>query len=126
MLRYSSDDSSAYRSLATVDNIKKSDSPLVRLRSYLENLSPPLWSNELEESTKASFKKQIMTEFNKAEREKKPPLKEMFGGVWDGEERPIREQRAELQRLVSTWGETATWKKELSKFDGGKEAFVKE
>lgn len=67
-----------------------------------------------------------MLEFNKAEREKKPPLSEMFGDVWEGEERPIREQREELKRLVRIYGETEGWKKELSKFEGGKEAFVKE
>ena len=68
-----------------------------------------------------------MIEFNKAEKHKKPPLKSMFGDVYGGEEleRPIREQRDELKRLVGKWGESKVWKKELEKFDGGKEGFLK-
>ena len=73
------------------------------------------------------MKKAIMVEFNKAEKESKPPLEFMFGDVYGGDEleRPIREQRDELKRLVGKWGETNVWKKELDKFDGGKEAFLK-
>lgn len=120
-----SDDSTAYRSLAAVDSIKKLDSPLFRLRRYLESLSPPLWSAELEESTKAEHKKQIMREFSKAEKESKPALEEMFGDVYGGEEleRPVQEQKQELKRLISKWGDASeVWKKELARFKGGKEA----
>lgn len=68
-----------------------------------------------------------MIEFNRAEKEKRPALAEMFGDVWEGEERPIREQRAELKRLVGVWGEASErWKKELTKFEGGREAFLKD
>lgn len=130
-----SDDSSAYRSLATVNSIKKLDSPLHRLRSYLESLSPPLWSESLENSTKAEFKTALMKQFSKSEKENKPKLMEMFGGVFgdtgegegdkEGLERPLREQKVELQRLVRKWGGSKLWKKELEKFEGGKEGFLK-
>ena len=68
-----------------------------------------------------------MSEFNRAEKEAKPPLESMFGDVYGGKEleRPIREQRDELKRLIEKWGESGAWKKELEKFDGGKEAFLK-
>jgi 2-oxoisovalerate dehydrogenase E1 component alpha subunit len=122
-----SDDSSAYRSPSAVASIQKNDSPLTRLRLYLESFSPPLWSQELEDATKSEYKKEIMLEFNRAEKEKRPPLSEMFGDVWANEERPIREQREELKRLVRTWGEASeSWKKELSKFDGGRDEFLKD
>lgn len=67
-----------------------------------------------------------MVEFSEAEKEKKPPLDTMWGDVYGGDEleRPIREQRAELQRLVGKWGGNAVWKKELEKFQGGKDAFL--
>ncbi|KAK4699566.1 2-oxoisovalerate dehydrogenase E1 component alpha subunit, partial [Phenoliferia sp. Uapishka_3] len=120
-----SDDSSAYRSAAAVESIKKLDSPLFRLRRYLESLSPPLWSSTLEESTKAADKKKIMIAFSKAEGEKKPPLDSMWGDVYESLERPQREQREELKRLVRKWGETKAWKRELEKFEGGKEGFLK-
>ncbi|KAL8291517.1 hypothetical protein RQP46_002495 [Phenoliferia psychrophenolica] len=121
-----SDDSSAYRSAAAVESIKKLDSPLFRLRRYLESRSPPLWSPALEESTKATDKKQIMAAFSVAENEKKPPLDAMWEDVYEGMERPQREQREELRRLVGKWGETKGWKKELARFQGGKEAFLKD
>lgn len=60
---------------------------------------------------------------------------EMFGGVFadtgegegeeEGLERPLREQKVELQRLVRKWGGSKLWKKELEKFEGGREGFLK-
>jgi 2-oxoisovalerate dehydrogenase E1 component alpha subunit len=123
-----SDDSSAYRSTDEV-NQKKLDSPIFRLRKYLESLSPPLWSTEKDNEVKDSNKKAILKEFSKAEKEKKPRLEELFGDVFaprEGEaaaegvlERPQREQKAELKRLIERWGESKAWKKELEKFEGG-------
>ncbi|BGP12278.1 hypothetical protein JCM10213_000026 [Rhodosporidiobolus nylandii] len=129
-----SDDSSAYRSLDDV-NTKKLDSALFRLRKYLEAQSPPLWSAEKDAEVKETSKRAILREFAKAEKEKKPALEHMFGDVFakrQGEaaeeggelERPQREQKAELKRLIEKWGETAAWKKELEKFEGGREAVL--
>lgn len=65
-----------------------------------------------------------MVEFNKAEKSKKPALAEMFGDVYGGEEleRPLREQKQELKRLIQKWGKSDLWTNALEKFDGGKEA----
>ncbi|GAA5964636.1 hypothetical protein JCM21900_005002, partial [Sporobolomyces salmonicolor] len=131
-----SDDSSAYRSLDAVDSIKKLDSPLFRLRRYLESLSPPLWSSAVDDTTKSTHRHAILREFQKAEKERKPPLEAMFADVFarvdEGEagdrtglERPQREQREELRRLVEKWGDTEAWKRELEKFQGGREAVLK-
>jgi 2-oxoisovalerate dehydrogenase E1 component alpha subunit len=97
---------------------------MFRLRRYLESLPTPLWSTELEESTKAEQRKAVMVEFSKAEKSKKPALEEMFGDVYGGDEleRPLREQKMELKRLIGKWGHSELWKKDLEKFDGGKEA----
>ncbi|GAA5858264.1 hypothetical protein JCM8547_004626 [Rhodosporidiobolus lusitaniae] len=131
-----SDDSTAYRSVDEV-NAKKLDSPIFRMRKYLESLSPPLWSKKMEDEVKDAGKREILREFSKAEKEKKPALEHMFGDVFaklEGEraeeeggelERPQREQKQELRRLVEKWGEADTWKKELEKFDGGREAVLK-
>lgn len=88
-------------------------------------MSPPLWSAEKDTAVKDASKKAILKEFSKAEKEKKPKLEEMFGDVFKELERPQREQKAELKRLVERWGETNAWKKELEKFDGGREAVLK-
>jgi 2-oxoisovalerate dehydrogenase E1 component alpha subunit len=42
-----------------------------------------------------------------------------------GLERPQMEQKRELKRLIEKWGETQDWKKELEKFDGGRDAVLK-
>ncbi|GAA5975068.1 hypothetical protein JCM11641_000018 [Rhodosporidiobolus odoratus] len=134
-----SDDSSAYRSTDDVNRMKL-DSAGGRLRKYLEGLvvgegegAVPLWSVEKENQIKDQSKKAILKEFGKAEKEKKPKLEEMFGDVFarrlgheEGElERPQREQKEELRRLVEKWGGTEGWKKELDKFEGGREAVLK-
>lgn len=129
-----SDDSSAYRNPSAVESVKKLDSPLQRLRKYLESLPTPLWSAEHDASFKDSSKRAILKEFSKAEKDKKPALEHMFGDVFAAREgpdevseleRPQREQKAELKRLIAKWGETTAWKKELEKFDGGKAAVEK-
>ncbi|KAK4052229.1 hypothetical protein OIO90_004451 [Microbotryomycetes sp. JL221] len=122
-----SDDSSAYRSAAAVDNIKKLDSPIMRLRRYLEQgRSKPLWSDEQEQETQKQHRQQILSEFSKAEKAKKPALVEMFKDVFAGGEeleRPLREQKQELKRLIQKWGTSAdSWRKDLEKFKGGKTA----
>ncbi|GAA5981059.1 hypothetical protein JCM10908_003968 [Rhodotorula pacifica] len=132
-----SDDSSAYRSPSAVESVKKLDSPLHRLRKYLESSAfpTPLWSGEYDTEVKTLAKKAILKEFSKAEKDKKPALGNMFGDVFaqrpmegEGEggmgglERPQREQKEELKRLIGKWGETEAWKKELDKFEGGREA----
>ena len=127
----SSDDSSAYRSAAAVDNIKKLDSPILRLRRYLESRPIPLWSEAQEAEAQKEHRQAIMKEFQVAEKAKKPPLETMFRDVFadgpQGElERPLREQRQELKRLIDKWGSSAeSWKADLQKFKGGKEAVDK-
>ncbi|GAA5899333.1 thiamine pyrophosphate-dependent dehydrogenase E1 component subunit alpha [Sporobolomyces salmoneus] len=142
-----SDDSSAYRNLSEVESRKKLDSPIFRLRRHLESLpsssssEAPIWSNEIDEEMKTTLKREILKEFSKAEKEKKPRLEEMFKDVFApipesvreergqggsaGLERPQREQMLELKRLVEKWGETDDWKKELERFNGGRDAVLK-
>ncbi|SGY37881.1 BQ5605_C003g01908 [Microbotryum silenes-dioicae] len=123
-----SDDSSAYRSTDDVFSIKKLDSPLFRLRSYLEARN--LWSSELEEATKVEQRKSILRAYAGADKEKKPAWEEMFGGVYGdredgGLERHLKEQKMEVKRLIGKWGESDMWKKDLERHDGGIEAVKK-
>ncbi|SCV67984.1 BQ2448_105 [Microbotryum intermedium] len=123
-----SDDSSAYRLTDAVTNIQKLDSPLFRLRSYLE--ARKLWSSELEEATKVEQRKQILKAYAQADKEKKPAWEEMFGGVYGdmedgGLERHLKEQKMEVKRLIGKWGESDMWKKDLERHEGGIEAVKK-
>ncbi|GAA6040963.1 hypothetical protein JCM8097_000514 [Rhodosporidiobolus ruineniae] len=131
-----SDDSSAYRSPADVSSVQKLDSPLFRLRQYLESLPPPSpsspsssssdgegaawWSDAKDAQVKAEAKKAVLAAFSAAERQPRPPLSEMFTDVFASLERPQREQRAELKRLVGKWGGAHEgWRRELGRFEGG-------
>lgn len=123
-----SDDSTAYRSTSTSPLV----SPLGRLRAYLstprEGSTAPLWTAELEADLKARQRTEILRAFKVAEREKRPTMDEMFKDVFAGGdrlERPQREQKAELARLVRKWGEVPPWKRELDRFEGGKDAVDK-
>ena len=126
-----SDDASAYRSPTTAQH--KLASPHARLRHYLAKLTgtdaeggAPLWSAEIEDALKKTQRVAILAAFKAAEKEKKPRLEEMFGDVYaatgegDGLERPQREQRAEVGRLVRKWGKVGDWEDELARFEGGK------
>lgn len=140
-----SDDASAYRSPATA--LHKLASPHARLRQYLATQTRAatgdegegeggggggaLWTAEMEAEMKAGQRRAIMEAFKAAEREKKPRMEEMFGDVYapieGGEasggarlERPQREQRAEVGRLVRKWGNVGEWADELARFEGGK------
>ncbi|KAH8923997.1 branched-chain alpha-keto acid dehydrogenase E1-alpha subunit [Atractiella rhizophila] len=120
-----SDDSSAYRSSTEVENWKKADNPIYRMRHFLQASERKWWDDEREESVKKEWRKEVLKELGIRERERKPPLQKLFEDVWAGEERPMREQKEELKRLVRKWGEDENWKRELASFEGGKDKFLK-
>lgn len=59
---------------------KRVDNPLARMKSFLE--SRGWWSDAEEESAKARFKEEILRAFKKAETMKKPAISEMFKDVY--------------------------------------------
>ncbi|PVF98308.1 putative 2-oxoisovalerate dehydrogenase alpha subunit mitochondrial precursor [Serendipita vermifera] len=117
-----SDDSFAYRPRSEVENWKKTDNPLWRMRRFLESRN--WWDDGAEEEMKERTKKQVLAEFRRAENLKRHRLGELFTDVYGGE-MPwnIKEQREELSRLLKKYGNAwEPWKKELEKFkDNGKD-----
>ncbi|KAI0820458.1 branched-chain alpha-keto acid dehydrogenase E1-alpha subunit [Trametes gibbosa] len=113
-----SDDSFAYRPRKEVEDRKRLDNPIVRFRLFLE--SRGWWSKEEEEVLTKRIKQEVLAAYKKAETLPKPELKEMFSEVYGGEEPwNLREQRAELARLVKKYGEAwEPWKNELKKHKG--------
>lgn len=75
-----SDDSSVYRSKEEVDYWKDIDSPLNRLRAFLENQN--LWSADEEKAHRKQCSKEVMAAFQEAEKAKKPPVVECFTDVY--------------------------------------------
>ena len=98
-----SDDSFAYRKRDEVESWKTSDSPLTRLREWLE--SKGLWNEKLEEEARKSVRGDILRELTAAEKEKKPALKGIFEDVYYEITEEAEEQRQELKRLMEKYPE---------------------
>jgi 2-oxoisovalerate dehydrogenase E1 component alpha subunit len=132
-----SDDSFAYRARQEVEDRKRIDNPLARLRLFLE--SRKWWDAQEEEALKAKQKRSVMDALKKAEATPRWGLKELFSDVYGGEEpwnivssddlaieilnyyitSPQTEQKAELKALLHKYGEDwAPWKNELEKVRG--------
>ncbi len=93
-----SDDSFAYRKRAEVEAWKNTDNPITRLRKWLENKG--IWNEELDKQTRAQIRRDILQEVAAAEKEKKPPLSDIFADVYAELSEEQEEQRAEMKRLM--------------------------
>ena len=89
-----SDDSSKYRASAEVDSWRRRDNPITRLRKWMEGKG--LWSAEQEREEQERVKAEVLAAFNRAEREKRPPLRAMFEDVY---ERVTEEQEEQIAKL---------------------------
>ncbi|CAI7587984.1 unnamed protein product [Penicillium bialowiezense] len=96
-----SDDSFAYRARVEVEDWKRRDNPIIRLRKWLENQG--LWSEDQEKQTRDEMRKAVLKEFGDAEKEKKPPLREAFRDVYEEITEEQREQMNELKRILETY-----------------------
>ncbi|KAI5830744.1 hypothetical protein K523DRAFT_271459 [Schizophyllum commune Tattone D] len=114
-----SDDSFAYRARSEVEDRKKIDNPISRMRRFMEERG--WWSAKEEEEMKARLKADVMKAFKRAEGLSRPSLTELFNDVYAGQEPwTIKEQRSELSGLLKKYGQAwDPWKKELGKFKNG-------
>ncbi|KAF8578445.1 branched-chain alpha-keto acid dehydrogenase E1-alpha subunit [Ramaria rubella] len=120
-----SDDSFAYRARQEVEDRKRLDNPIYRLRLYLE--SREWWDASKEEALKAKHKQEVLEAFKRAEVTKRWELKELFEDVYGGEEPwNIKDQREELGGLLQKYGnDWEPWRTELQKFRGKGQEFLK-
>ncbi|EEH47430.2 uncharacterized protein PADG_03514 [Paracoccidioides brasiliensis Pb18] len=96
-----SDDSFAYRARVEVEDWKRRDNPITRLRKWMENQG--IWNEDLERDTRDEVRKAVLREFSAAEKEKKPPLREMFNDVFEKVPESTEAQKAELKRILQTY-----------------------
>ncbi|EAU33179.1 2-oxoisovalerate dehydrogenase alpha subunit, mitochondrial precursor [Aspergillus terreus NIH2624] len=96
-----SDDSFAYRARVEVEDWKRRDNPIIRLRKWLENEG--LWNEDMERDTRESLRREILKEFGDAERELKPAIREAFEGVYEELTEEQQEQLQELKRILQTY-----------------------
>ncbi|KAL5342784.1 thiamine diphosphate-binding protein [Aspergillus crustosus] len=108
-----SDDSFAYRARVEVEDWKRRDNPIIRLRKYLENEG--LWNEDLERESRERIRKEVLKEFGEAEREKKPAIRYAFEDVYAEVTEEAREQMGELKRIIETYPEEY----DLREYEGG-------
>lgn len=89
-----SDDSFAYRQRVEVEDWKRRDNPITRLRKWLEGRQ--LWDEDKEKTLRSATRKEVLKAFEEAEKEKKPSIRHAFEGVW---ENLTEEQRAHAEEL---------------------------
>ncbi|KAF2642814.1 2-oxoisovalerate dehydrogenase-like protein subunit alpha, partial [Massarina eburnea CBS 473.64] len=90
-----SDDSFAYRQKIEVEDWKRRDNPITRLRKWLEGRG--LWDENQEKELRSQKRKEILAAFDRAEKEKKPAIKHAFKDVW---EEVTEEQRGHVEELM--------------------------
>lgn len=96
-----SDDSFAYRAKREVEEWKRRDNPITRLRKWMEKKG--IWNEDMEKEARASIRKQILQEFSAAEKVKKPALRYMFEDVFEEMTPDLKAQMKELKRLIQTY-----------------------
>ncbi|KAJ1658824.1 hypothetical protein IWQ61_002001 [Dispira simplex] len=100
-----SDDSSAYRSKREVEEWKRRDNPLARLRKWLE--SKNWWDAELDAQAQKNIRADVLKAFREAENVAYPPVEEAFKDVFaEPEITPqLAEQKAEVMKLLEKYPE---------------------
>ncbi|CUS09049.1 unnamed protein product [Tuber aestivum] len=110
-----SDDSFAYRAKVEVEDWKRRDNPITRMRKWLESKS--WWSGEQDQELRIQVRKDILKAFARAEKEKKPALENLFLDVYKVPSRDLEEQMAELRRIIDEYPDEY----DLEAFDRGRE-----
>lgn len=110
-----SDDSFAYRAKVEVEDWKRRDNPITRLRKWMENSD--LWDEEKEREARSGIRKDVLRAFSLAEKEKKPPLREMFEGVYEELGGDGKKEKLELGRMLDTYPEEY----DAEEFEGGRD-----
>jgi 2-oxoisovalerate dehydrogenase E1 component alpha subunit len=114
-----SDDSFAYRARVEVEDWKRRDNPITRLRKYLEKKG--LWDEEKEKGARARIRKDVLKAFAEAEREKKPPLRSMFEDVYEEMTPDTKKQMDELRSVIERYPDEY----DVAEFEGGKDTLSK-
>jgi 2-oxoisovalerate dehydrogenase E1 component alpha subunit len=114
-----SDDSFAYRARVEVEDWKRRDNPITRLRKYLEKKG--IWDDEKEKDIRARIRKEVLKAFSEAEKEKKPALRSMFEDVYEEITPDTQRQMEELKSVLERYPEEY----DVGEFEGGKDSLSK-
>lgn len=109
-----SDDSFAYRAKVEVEDWKRRDNPITRLRKWMQNQG--MWDEEKEKMARSQIRKDVLKAFGEAEKEKRGPLKNIFTDVYEELSEESKVQMKELGRLLDEYPEEY----DVSDFQGGR------
>ncbi|KAI0849826.1 thiamine diphosphate-binding protein [Daldinia vernicosa] len=90
-----SDDSFAYRARVEVEDWKRRDNPIARLRKYME--AKGFWDESKEKEAREIIRRDVLKAFSEAEREKKPPIRTMFEDVYEELTPDLKAQMEQLK-----------------------------
>jgi 2-oxoisovalerate dehydrogenase E1 component alpha subunit len=114
-----SDDSFAYRARVEVEDWKRRDNPITRLRKYLEKKG--IWDEEKEKEARGRLRKAVLKAFAEAEKEKKPPIRSMFEDIYEEMPPQTKKQMEELRDVIKRYPEEY----DVSEFEGGIDSLSK-
>lgn len=108
-----SDDSFAYRARVEVEDWKRRDNPIARLRKWLE--ARGYWDETREREARDSIRRDVLKAFAQAEKEKKPPIRSMFEDVYENLTPDLQAQMKELRAHLERYPEEY----DLSEYEDG-------
>jgi 2-oxoisovalerate dehydrogenase E1 component alpha subunit len=108
-----SDDSYAYRQKVEVEDWKRRDNPISRMRKWLEDRG--IWDEEKERKIRSQLRKDVLSAFDRAEKKKKPKMKHAFSDVWEEITEEQRAHVAELKDILMRYPKEY----DVSQYEGG-------
>lgn len=115
-----SDDSFAYRARVEVEDWKRRDNPITRLRKWMENNG--MWDDAKEKEARDRLRKEILKGISEAEKEKKPPLSYMFEDTYENLTPDLKKQMKKLREVIDKYPNEY----DVAEYDGGKESLKKD
>ncbi|EPS42022.1 hypothetical protein H072_4013 [Dactylellina haptotyla CBS 200.50] len=113
-----SDDSFAYRARVEVEDWKRRDNPITRLRKFMELRN--WWDQEKDTQLRQQLRKDVLKAFNNAEREKKPAISKLWEDTYDKPTKDQQSQMQEMKDILERYGEEY----DLEGYEGGKNGVV--
>jgi 2-oxoisovalerate dehydrogenase E1 component alpha subunit len=114
-----SDDSFAYRARVEVEDWKRRDNPITRMRKWMEGKG--IWDEKMEQEARSGIRKEVLGAFARAEKEKRPRLRRMFEDVYSEVTEEQKEQIKELKGVLDRYPDEY----DLEEFQDGKEGLLK-
>ncbi|PHH82530.1 hypothetical protein CDD82_5711 [Ophiocordyceps australis] len=111
-----SDDSFAYRARVEVEDWKRRDNPLTRLRKWME--AKGCWDETRDKEARDKLRRDILRGFAEAEKEKKPPLRAMFEDVYEELTDDLRGQMEQLRKVLDKYPDEY----DVADYEGGKDS----